>query len=161
MSLNYSDEFIYMQSNNWLNIPKMKRKHSGIRKQKIDGVKIQQLPENHMLANQYGLFATKQFNKFDIIGEYVGVVGFNNGKYVASINNEGLGIDAEKYGNELRFINDYHNIADNPNAIMSLCYIDSYPHIIIVCTNNISIGQEILIDYGDEYNNYYIHNKKL
>ena len=149
------DEFVYIRSNNWSNIPKSRRDHGGIRKTSIPGIEVRVLPKGHLLENQKGVFAKKKFSTFDIIGEYTGNITFQNGRYVAAIdkdnNNNNLGIDAETHGNEMRFINHYRNIGMFANVVMRVCYIDTYPHIIIVCTRDILEGEEVLLDYGDAY----------
>ena len=150
----------YSSSNLWKKIPKQKRNFNRMRKQRIEGVEIKLAPEDHILKNEYCLYASKNFCKYDIIGEYTGEICYNNGKYVASIgtdiDNNYFGVDAEQIGNELRFINDYHSIKEEPNVIMSICYVDTYPHIMIVCCNNIANGDEILLDYGEAYYKCYI-----
>lgn len=81
----------------------------------IKKVLIQKIEDkNHILYGEYGLYATEKINKFDVLGEYTGLITEFGGRYVASftgIDKLGIfGIDAEKAGNEMRFINDYHNI---------------------------------------------------
>ena len=152
-----STNFVYIQENDWSNISKNKRNRGGIRRSRIDGVQIKKLPESHILHDQHGLFATKSFAALDTIGEYVGSLSYKNGLYAASVDNNGLVIDAETCGNEMRFINDFHGISDEANVVMRTCYVGTYPHIIIVCSKNINEGDEIFLDYGDAYNNYYIH----
>ena len=118
--------------------------------------------ENHILNGEYGLFASEKINKFDVLGEYTGLISKNEGKYVASFkgfNIEMFGVDAEKAGNELRFINDYHNIELKPNTILKNTIIDRRPKILVVATEDIDINQELLMDYGDEYNQTFINNK--
>ena len=120
------------------------------------------MPKDHVLHGEYGLFATKRFSKFDIIGEYTGkVVGDDvHGHYVASLEDKehhaSLGLDAGQCGNEMRFINSYLNVAFNANVAMRTVYINTLPHIAIVCTEDILPGDELLLDYGDAYNNAYL-----
>jgi SET domain-containing protein len=44
---------------------------------------------------------------------------------------------------------------------MRTVYVAGLPNIIIVCTKPIEIGEEILLDYGDAYNNAYILPKRF
>jgi hypothetical protein len=72
---------------------------------------------NHILYGQKGLFTRKFWNKFEVIGNYTGILTTkNNGKYLANLYRSDdcleYGIDI---GNELRYINDYRNIQDKPN----------------------------------------------
>ena len=67
-------------------------------------------------------------------------------------------MNAENEGNELRFMNDFHNIADSNNVSMRRCYIDTLPRILIVCERDIEEGEEILTSYGEEYCKVWIKN---
>lgn len=42
---------------------------------------------------------------------------------------------------------------------MQRVYIDTYPHIMIVCLKNLNIGQEILLDYGPSYIEEFLSKK--
>jgi hypothetical protein len=132
------------------------------RRVKAKGVEVRRLGTDHFLCGQYGLFATEKFSRFDIIGEYTGKIVGNtaNGHYVAALedkgHNDSLGIDAEKMGNEMRFINSYLNVAFNANVTMRTAYVDTYPRIVIVCMEDLFPGDEILLDYGDSYNKAYL-----
>lgn len=123
---------------------------------------MRDLPEDHFLAGEQGLFALKKFCKYDIIGEYTGkiVPSSVGGHYVALLEdkdyNDSMGVDAMECGNEMRFINSYLNIADRPNVKMRTAYVGSYPHVMVLCIEDIEIGEEILLDYGDEYTNMYL-----
>ncbi len=95
--------FKYLHSNNWSAVPKhvIKALHSN----DIHGVKVCDLPASHFLSGEQGLFATKSFKKFDIIGEYTGEVVSKDtgGHYVVALedkpHNDSLGLDAEYVGN--------------------------------------------------------------
>ena len=69
---------------------------------------------------------------------------------------DSLGLDAQDCGNELRFINSYLNVDFGPNVTMRTVYINTYPHICIVCTKDIEIGDEFLLDYGEAYNKAFL-----
>ena len=82
------------------------------------------------------------------------------GHYVAILEdkdyNQSLGVDAMNCGNEMRFINSYLNISSRANVKMRTAYINTYPHIIVICIEDIEIDEEILLDYGEEYTNMYL-----
>ncbi|RYG98881.1 SET domain-containing protein [archaeon] len=150
----------YVTTNQWHAVTKAEAQIS--RRQRVKGVEVKKLGADHVLCGQYGLFATERFNRFDVLGEYTGkIVGDTvNGHYVACLEDKShdasLGIDAEKMGNEMRFINSYLNVAFKPNVTMRTAYVDTYPHIVLVCTEDIYVGDEILLDYGDAYNKAYL-----
>ena len=56
----------------------------------------------------------------------------------------------------MRFINTYQGISDHANVTMSTVYMDTYPHIVIVCKEDIPPGQELLLDYGEGYINHFL-----
>ena len=60
----------------------------------------------------------------------------------------------------MRFINSYINVDFSPNVTMRTVYMNTYPHLVIVATKDIEIGEEILLDYGAAYNNLYILKKE-
>lgn len=150
----------YVHSNQWHGVSKEEKEKC--RRFCVKGVEARKLGPDHVLCGQYGLFAVEKFSKFDIIGEYTGkIVGSNvNGHYVAALEDKGhddsLGIDAQNMGNEVRFINSYLNVAFKANVTMRTAYVDTYPHILIVCTEDIYPGDELLLDYGEAYNKAYL-----
>ena len=85
------------------------------------GVQIQRIENaSHPAAGEYGLFTAKDFDQFDIIGEYIGKIcksTMTGGRYVAVSN--GCMFDAEKEGNEFRFMNDFRGVSDTANATFS------------------------------------------
>ena len=141
--------------------PKQVKKVHGerCRRHSIHGVEIRDLPRGHLLHGEQGLFATKKFQQFDIVGEYNGKVVLPSigGHYVACLEDgvtheESLGLDAADMGSEMRYINSYLNIEFSPNVAMKTVYIDTYPRIIIiVVAMTIEPGDELLLDYGDNY----------
>lgn len=58
-----------------------------------------------------------------------------------------LSVDAEKMGNECRFINHFKNIKDKPNCKLESSYINGKPVLLIVVINNINKNEEIVMDY--------------
>lgn len=99
------------------------------------------------------------------IGEYTGKIVDSDvsGHYVAALedkgNDESLGIDAQTHGSELRFINSYLNVAFKPNVTMRTAYVNTYPRIVIVCMQDIEIGEEFLLDYGEAYTKMFLTPK--
>ncbi|KAF8864848.1 hypothetical protein BDZ45DRAFT_495015 [Acephala macrosclerotiorum] len=90
---------------------------------------------SHPANGQSGLFATKDLKPGTFILQYIGEIHASplptsdtsslppvddphaTSNYDLSLDREhGIGIDADKKGNEARFINDYRGIAEKPNA---------------------------------------------
>lgn len=84
----------------------------------------------HPANGQSGLFASKDLKPGTFILQYLGEIHASvtdsesvakdphaSSDYDLSIDRElGIGIDADKKGNEARFVNDYRGIAERPNA---------------------------------------------
>jgi len=144
----------YLVSNDWSNIRNYKKSKS------LDGIEVRVLPKGHILAGQKGTFATKDFSQYDVIGDYTGIIrkfksADSDNRYLFNLVDD-LAIDARDYGNELRFINSNMNISEEPNVTSVVSYIDGLPRVLYICTNDIEAGEEILIDYGDEYNESFL-----
>ena len=144
----------YFISNDWSNIWGYKKRKT------TEGVEVRVLPKGHILAGQKGLFATKVFSQYDIIGEYTGIIReysetTQNNRYLFTLIDD-LVIDAKDHGNELRFVNSHINISSEPNLQPSTCYIDGYPRVFYICIRDIEPGEEMLIDYGDDYNQEFL-----
>ncbi|TVY85076.1 hypothetical protein LSUE1_G000794, partial [Lachnellula suecica] len=85
---------------------------------------------SHPAAGQRGLFANCDLKQGTFILQYIGELhatpstdsavkddAHADSNYDLSLDRENsIGIDADKMGNEARFINDYRGIADRPNA---------------------------------------------
>ena len=126
--------------------------YKNLKKDITPGVLVKQINDpTNILHNQFGLFATKYFDEYDVIGQYTGklVTPNKTGRYVAY--SENCGIDANNIGNELRFINDYRNIAPTMNVVFKTTYIDKKPRVLFVVTRNIQEGEQLLTDYGEGY----------
>lgn len=153
----------YTSSNLWHSISKEQKE--GCRRFQVKGVEVRKLGKDHPLCGEYGLFASRKYSRFDIVGEYTGKIVGNKvgGHYVAALEDkeydESLGIDALTMGNEMRFINSYLGVSFQANVIMKTVYVDTYPRIVIVCKEDISVGDEFLLDYGEAYHNAYITKK--
>lgn len=123
----------------------------------IKGVEIREVKEtNHPAYGQMGLYATTQWQQFQVIGQYTGKIVSQDigGKYCAAItpySKISHNIDAEYVGNELRFINDFRNVSLEPNVQLTTTFIDKMPRVLIVVIKDINEGEEILLDYGEYY----------
>ena len=132
--------------------------------QQLKGVQILKIEdEDHPLNGEYGLFPTRQWLPFEIIGTYTGEVVKNTpGRYVARLfiskNGNNWCVDAEKEGNETRFINDYRNIAPEPNVFFSKTVVNGKITILVVVIKPINIGDEIVSDYGEDYWDFFKNN---
>ena len=132
----------------------------------LEGVIIKEITDiNHILYKQYGLFSRRRWKPFEIIGNYTGIVSepSHEGRYVARLYHdvsplETPSIDAQNYGNETRFINDYRNISDGANTCLVSTNISGEQHILIIVIKEIEPYTEILLDYGNDYWDFY--NKK-
>jgi len=113
--------------------------------------------KTHPCYNQCGLFSTKKWYPYDIVGEYKGEIlsiydvnRYSPSDYFAGFSVDGLqgiGIDAQKYGNEMRFINHYKGISTKPN-VKFVNYLDGiFSKIIVVCICEIDVGEELVVDY--------------
>lgn len=116
--------------------------------------------KNHPCYTQSGLFSTKKWQENEIVGEYRGeIIDIYNSKkgfhsdYFAGFNVDGLqgiGIDAQEVGNEMRFINHYKGISNEPN-VKFVNYMDGiFIRIMVVCIREINVGEELVVDYGYE-----------
>ncbi len=105
----------------------------------------------------WGVFANRAFKKGDYLGEYCGVVrkrvrsDKKNAycfEYLFSEENPTpYVIDARDQGGIVRFIN--HSNA--PNVLTDLATFDDMTHVILVASQPIAKGDQILYDYGPDY----------
>jgi hypothetical protein len=154
-------ETVHTASNIWPKNRVGKQLRKKASRSYIHGVEIRTLPESHFLPGEKGLFAMTPFHQFDIVGEYTGQVlePCKGGEYAAYLEDSdnclALGVCAQTFGNEIRTINHFANIADAPNVIMKICYVEELPRVMIVCTQAIPVGTEFLLNYGSGYTNYH------
>jgi len=104
----------------------------------------------------FGVRSCHKIKKGSFIIEYVGEIIERHeyeqkmykkrAKYIMDADND-MYIDAEKKGNESRFIN--HDC--NPNSVSELRYIKGRPRICIIASRTINKKEEITISYGKEY----------
>jgi hypothetical protein len=143
----------YLDTNDWSMIP---NKDEYEQEGSIKGVEVRVLDPPHILAGQRGVFATKQFSKYDVIGEYSGIIKKDDDTdpknlYIFTLVDD-VCIDGETHSNELKYVNSHLNIDHEPNLVPSMTYINKEPKVLYVCRKDINIGEELLIDYGEEYN---------
>lgn len=122
------------------------------------------LPEHHYkklkvkkgLA-ELGLFAEEKIKKGELIIEYIGnvltdkeVKNFPNNKYIFSVE-KNFNLDGSPKSNIAR----YANHSCNPNAESEL----KKKRVFLRAIKNISKGEEITFDYGEEYVKEFLLNK--
>jgi hypothetical protein len=101
----------------------------------------------------FGLFADQNFKKDDYVGEFCGTITSNpdpssdNYNY-SYLDDTDIVIAPRKIGNELQFANHSKNANVDWKHIVG---IDNKEHVIFVAVNAIKKGEQILIDYGDDY----------
>ena len=111
--------------------------------------------ESHPTHGQHGLFANKKIAPNEHIIDYVGLVEMNafeskTSDYIIHFVDD-LSCDAEKIGNEARFINDYRNISENAPNVKFLNYTNKENQLRLgvfcgsKCTKK---NQELLVSYG-------------
>ena len=158
---------VHISANVWPRTGPGKEMRKRASRSSMHGVEMRLLEAPHLLAGQFGLFAARPFSQFDIVGEYCGeVVPATNNKqnweYQARLEDKDvfpLGVDAEHRGNECRAINHFENIGEEANVIMKICYVEELPRVIILCKRDLAIGEEFLLNYGDDYADAYIRTK--
>ena len=125
---------------------------------------------DHPAHGQYGLFAAKHLAPDLFILPYIGLVHGPEdpdplSDYDLCLDRTlNIGVDANKMGNEARFINDYRGIASSSNAEFRECWLDiaGRPEKrvgIFVLTSGkagkrskgIARGEEILVSYGKSF----------
>ncbi|KAI9295327.1 hypothetical protein K502DRAFT_315898 [Neoconidiobolus thromboides FSU 785] len=113
--------------------------------------------KQHPAYPYFGLFSGKSFVKDELLIKYVGWVTGEEGydkesDYVLSFLNV-YSVDADKMGNEARYINDYRNIASKPNCefreFFDLNTMELAMGVFTLC--DISNNQELLINYGKAF----------
>ena len=122
---------------------------------------------SHILANTYalkghfsrGVFATDTIQPNEVIGEYAGLVFYSNeGKtqpdwlteytWKIQVGPVLFAIKADQMANEMAFINDFTNIAKEPNVEMRAVIHRASLHFCYVATKAIHSGEELLTNYN-------------
>eukprot|EP01120_Amphizonella_sp_Union-15-10_P008317 TRINITY_DN2978_c0_g1_i4.p1 TRINITY_DN2978_c0_g1~~TRINITY_DN2978_c0_g1_i4.p1 ORF type:complete len:334 (-),score=44.30 TRINITY_DN2978_c0_g1_i4:66-1067(-) len=116
---------------------------------------------NHPCNGERGLFAAKDLDEGIFLGEYTGTVSWdqktvNYSLYAMDFTHEGskegfIKLDADRTGNELRFINDFHGISTSPNTLFRKVWVEQEMKVLSVVTEPIKKGQEFTVDYGEQY----------
>ena len=144
----------------------------------LAAARIQRLPADHPCvdpsdpggAAAHGLFATRAVERGEVIGCYTGVVSPRTkesddaigSQYVMAVDRRATGlsraellIDAAKYGNETRYLNDYRSIsADSaPNCRFETGRDAASGEVCVrvVVGRNVAEEGELLVDYGDGF----------
>eukprot|EP01052_Picozoa_sp_SAG31_P024138 SAG31_NODE_2033_length_6618_cov_3.628624_8_plen_95_part_00 len=65
-------------------------------------------------------------------------------------------VDAQHFGNEARFINDYHNVPNaggqaNVEFTAANCVATGGYFVAVMTKKRVKKGQEFLVDYGEQY----------
>ena len=147
----------YITSNTWPRSSQGRKLKKSATQPNIRGVEIRDLEDPHPLSGELGLFAAQKFEIFDVVGEYTGEVfeGDGGSEYATYLEDRdkkyALGVDATREGNECRFINHFTNIAEEPNVVMKITYVEELPRVMVVCKKGIEIGEEMLFKYSDEF----------
>lgn len=110
-----------------------------------------------------GLFARCAIPAGTWIGDFAGLVKTqrpgDSSRYLLEIWRDPdvpdmrLDVDAQLYGNETRFINDYSGIADEPNVSFEVYRQPRTGELAVAVISKaaISCGAEVLADYGEKY----------
>lgn len=127
----------------------------------LAGVAIKPLPPEHPAAPQHGLFASESIPCGALVGNYTGLVklqqGADSSHYLVEVHDRHTGfqfdLDAEHYGNETRFINDYKGVAEHPNVAFVLYHAQATGELSVgvVTQRALQHGEEILVDYGRQF----------
>lgn len=101
----------------------------------------------------FGIFANQEFLEGDFLGEFCGKVTTNLNSeskhyYFRYINNTDYIIAPRNTGNEMQFVN--HSYTPNCDWLRIIGNDNKY-HIIIVAIKEIKKGEELLVNYGEEY----------
>eukprot|EP01052_Picozoa_sp_SAG31_P010265 SAG31_NODE_557_length_14160_cov_18.420880_10_plen_157_part_00 len=111
----------------------------------------------------YGLFATQDFPPNTFVGQYAGAVKLHQpddtSRYLVPFYTDKAGreydIDAEHFGNEARFINDFRGVPGATGANVQFqacnCATTGYYFIAVMTTQRVRKGTEFLVDYGPRY----------
>ena len=107
-------------------------------------------------AGGYGVFAVEPISIGALVVEYAGLVapatdeGFDpyGLSYAETLAGEPLRLSARRFGNAARFVN--HDSA-KPNAEIARVKHRGLLRVVIVATEAIATGEQVLVDYGEAY----------
>lgn len=152
-----------------------KKAHPSIEIRQITSRLFYQGPKPHPLADlkdsegrdQYGVFAKKKIPKGAPLGECVGEVsllslsaakekaGSSYNWIVNWKNRVFLCIDSRKIANEMMYVNDYRGLQDAPNAYLAWMINRGFYYLGYAALRDIERNEEIVIDYGKEWEDLY------
>ncbi len=120
-------------------------------------VEVQRIRDStHPAYPGFGIFATQDIAAGTEIGQYTGLkrpksrTNDSESLYIAALTPE-TDVDAERTGNEIRFINDYRNTGQTP-SVEYIRYRRSHTVFLgVKTTREVRRGEELLIDYGEQY----------
>jgi hypothetical protein len=123
---------------------------------------IKKLAARHPLSGQRGVFATEGICAGTDLGEYVGQIRLIDAawpldptecdySWTLRMDRFFFIIDAQKWANELAFVNDYRGVASKPNIAPKWVVHRSSYHLVFHTISPIAQNEEILIDYGADY----------
>ncbi|GAB5359404.1 hypothetical protein AAMO2058_000540900 [Amorphochlora amoebiformis] len=134
---------------------------------RIEGVKIEIVGPEHPCyspgQSNRRLIATREFTWGEELGPGIGFCGElvhdgmrTSSKYTVECD-EMVSVDAQRYGNELRFINSYKGIRETPNTQFHWRLRNNgMPYLAVVCVVSVRKGEEFLLDYGNTYDRKYL-----
>ncbi|KAI8912593.1 hypothetical protein EDD86DRAFT_245480 [Gorgonomyces haynaldii] len=131
----------------------LQQKAPEIVEQPFQYLKVKDIADaQHPAFGQKGLFTTKKIKPKQLLLDYIGQVYHESqvsqtSDYVIHFFNE-FSIDAEKRGNNGRFVNDYRGIGQKPNSKFDLYFRNKQLRIGIFSVTEIPKGSEILVSYG-------------
>lgn len=121
-----------------------------------------------------GVFAKESISLGVVLGEYVGEIRlFTQGEnplelfkgldvseyaWVANIQEYFYYVEPRLYANELAFVNDYRGIRSSPNVTTEWVIHRGRYYFCYSTTDEINTGEELVVDYGEEYWRYFFDN---
>ena len=116
-------------------------------------VTIQMIEEKHHPSfGKFGLFALEDIEKYKVIGEFTGTLQvvnahqFRSKQYsvlLCQTSSFYVIVDAEKQGNEFRFINNCSTREQKANVRFEPTFLNGDWHILVIATEKILQGQEL------------------
>ncbi|CUV05226.1 unnamed protein product [Cryptosporidium hominis] len=131
-------------------------------------------------GNPYSIFWDDEdikSNSSILLGEFTGLLYNNEKKYynkysfkLPNVSNEELNVilDASHYCNEFAFLKHcrlpfpFDDQRIRPNTQLQWLFIDKWPHLVVLTIPGIEIkqGDELVVDFGNNYHMYYVNNLK-
>lgn len=127
------------------------------------------------------VFAKRDIKKFEVLGAYSGILHEDEGSVTSVMRKEGSApvltylwntqskkrnIDASQYANSLATINTAHLPNNQPQEIFAKqnnldCVRFGPNYVFYVALRNINKGEELLVDYGPDYDPFYIKKESM